>query len=127
MYVYICVCVCILNVVADAGCRGMVASRAIAAGETILSIPHALLMSFDTAVQCSIIRGVLARAKTSDEQLCERQVVALHLLLEKHKGAGSKWSAFIKSIPDSYGTLEYWSDEEVLLLQVCGGGARGGG
>ena len=51
------------------------------------------------------------RARSADERLCERQILALHLLVERQKGAKSKWQPFISSIPTAYSTLEYWRDE----------------
>ena len=46
---------------ADAGCRGMVATRDIAEGETIISIPQHLLMCADTALICPIVTDVLGK------------------------------------------------------------------
>jgi hypothetical protein len=102
---------------AGSGCRGMVATRAIAEGEVILSIPDHILMSADSAVQCSVVRALLLRANLAGEQLCERQVLSAHLLLERHKGASSKWCAFLSSLPMAYDTVEYWTDEDVASLQ----------
>jgi hypothetical protein len=98
-------------------CRGMVAARAIATGETILSIPGNLLMSADTALLCPKVLRMIEAARSAGEHLCERQILALHLLVERRKGASSKWSPFLASIPTAYNTLEYWQEEDVPLLQ----------
>ena len=103
---------------AQSGCRGMVAVRDIAEGEIILSIPRRLFMCADTALECPAVQMMMARARSARERLCERQVLALHLLLERDKGVASAWNAFIASIPASYTTLEYWSEEEVRGLQL---------
>lgn len=103
---------------AQSGCRGMVAVRDIAEGEIVLSIPRRLFMCADTALECPAVQMMMARARSARERLCERQVLALHLLLERDKGVASAWNAFIASIPASYTTLEYWSEEEVRGLQL---------
>ena len=102
---------------AGSGCRGMVASRPITKGEVILAIPSDILMSGDSAVQSPAVCAVLESAKCEGEQLCERQVLAAHLLLERHKGPSSKWHAFVASIPCAYDTVEYWTHDDVASLQ----------
>lgn len=97
----------------ESGCRGMVATRTIAESETILSIPRSLFMSADSALECPLLVDLLARARNAGQCLCERQILAVHLLLERHKGVKSKWRTFISSIPTEYSTLEYWRDADV--------------
>jgi hypothetical protein len=99
----------------EAGCRGMVATRAIAEGETILSIPRSLFMSADSALECPLVLNLLDRARNAGQCLCERQILAVHLLVERHKACKSKWMTFISSIPSEYSTLEYWRDAEVQV------------
>ena len=99
----------------EAGCRGMVATRAIAEGETILSIPRSLFMSADSALECPLVLDLLERARNAGQCLCERQILAVHLLVERHKACKSKWMTFISSIPSEYSTLEYWRDADVQV------------
>ena len=99
----------------EAGCRGMVATRAIAEGETILSIPRSLFMSADSALECPLVLDLLDRARNAGQCLCERQILAVHLLVERHKACKSKWMTFISSIPPEYSTLEYWRDADVQV------------
>ena len=50
--------------------------------------------------------------------MSERPILALHLLLEQEKGTASRWYPFLQSIPASYNTVEFWTEEEVEQLQL---------
>ena len=60
-------------------------------GEVVLEIPSHLLLSADSAMECRFVREVVKAASQEDEQLCERQLLSLHLLVEKWKAERSRW------------------------------------
>eukprot|EP00960_Hanusia_phi_P033326 750406-Hanusia_phi.AAC.3 len=72
-------------------CRGLKATRAIQEGEIVLEVPYNLLMSADSAMECRFVREIVKAASQEEEQLCERQVLSLHLLIEKWKAELSRW------------------------------------
>ncbi|KAJ1478854.1 hypothetical protein T484DRAFT_1903943, partial [Baffinella frigidus] len=102
----------------ESNCRGMVATRAIQEGEEVLRIPEELLMSIDTAMRSTQIRALTARAASSGVRLCERQLLSIHLLEERRRGAHSPWHHFIQTIPRSFDTVENWASEDVEALQL---------
>merc|ERR1711871_1369788 len=75
--------------------------------ETIVATPHALAMSTDTA----IMDPMLGPSLVSDKLIFERPtlVLALHVMLERKRGSGSKWKPYIDMLPRTFSVPYHWS------------------
>ena len=83
--------------------------------ETIVATPHALVMSTDTA----IMDASLGPSLVSDKLIFERPtlVLALHLMLERKRGGGSKWKPYIDTLPRTFSVPYHWSLNDFYALR----------
>ena len=77
---------------------GIVAARDIEADELIMSIPRALMMSFETALK-SPIGGLIARDPMLNSQ--RSLALSLHLFLER-MNPDSPWAVYIDTLPTKF-------------------------
>ena len=54
--------------------------------------------------------------KFSVESFRSSTVLSLFLVVESHRSKDSKWKEYIDSLPDTYTTASYWSEQEVTSL-----------
>ncbi|ETV98111.1 hypothetical protein H310_08855 [Aphanomyces invadans] len=89
-----------------------VAAFAIASGEEILSIPMEDVMSVHTAKH-----GRIHRLVDANPHLPPAVVLALHLLEERSLGPASKWHDFIQTLPTTFHSAIYLTDDEWDIIQ----------
>ena len=97
--------------------RGVhISSRAeIAKGKTLLRIPHRLLITVELA-KASPLGGLVASLPNIGSQA----ILAVFLLQERQKGAGSFWKAWLDVLPAAFSTLPmFFSSLELQELQGC--------
>merc|ERR1719445_2756208 len=101
--------------VADYGASGLglKVSRDLKEGEEVIRIPQKAMMSVNTAKASSI--GTLIE-KDPLLQTMPNVVLAIHLLIERNSPA-SLWEPYINSLPHSYTTVLYFSQEELEGLR----------
>lgn len=90
--------------------RGLKTLQYIASGDTIVNIPGKLLMTVETASKS--LFGWLFKRKC----FLTQQVLAAHLLFERHLEDESFWVKYIMSLPEKVGTPVFTSSEEVNAL-----------
>ncbi len=94
------------------GWRGCVALEPVAAGAVLLSVPAHLLMT------CVSARRADARFEDAARTLRPAALLALHLLHEAHKGAASRWHAYVRTLPRLYTDGGGFSGAEAAALQA---------
>jgi len=101
--------------VADYGDQGLGlrVSKDLNEGESVIRIPRKAMMSVDTAKASSI--GTLIE-RDPLLQTMPNVVLAIHLLIERNSPA-SLWEPYINSLPHSYTTVLYFSQEELEGLR----------
>ncbi|TRY75681.1 hypothetical protein TCAL_14603 [Tigriopus californicus] len=92
---------------------GLRATRDIAQSELVIAIPRKVIMSVDTARQSEMGRLI---EKDAMLQTMNNVTLALHLLLEKTSPA-SFWEPYINTLPPSYHTVLYYTEEEFNALK----------
>ncbi|OQR94953.1 hypothetical protein ACHHYP_00795 [Achlya hypogyna] len=90
----------------------VVAATPLAKGERSLSIPFQLTMNVHSA-RASDLAPLLAREST----LLHNEVLVLHLVYERLKGEASFWAPFLRTLPETFDTPIYWSQEEFHELK----------
>ena len=110
-----------VDVLVGEGERGVYATAAIAADETLVSMPFSSLFTVASPLQCPpelkdramLLVGALGRLGREDDAL------AVRLLFEKNElGPHSKWARHIAVIPESYPhTPHEWEEDELELLR----------
>ena len=100
--------------------RGMVAVRAIAAGEVVLRVPLARCVT--EAAARAALPELFAGAADDDDDVdppagvAREDVLACFLLAERAKGAASAWAECIAALPARYDGLVAWSAAEAAAL-----------
>lgn len=84
--------------------RGLRVTRALAAGDTVMSVPLDQCWSPDTARACPDLVGL--------EALPDEDIMALHLLVERSKGRKAWNAAHIASLPQAFDIASFWSEAE---------------
>lgn len=92
---------------------GLRATRDIAESELVIAIPRKVIMSVDTARQSEMGRLI---EKDAMLQTMNNVTLALHLLLEKTSPA-SFWEPYINTLPPSYHTVLYFTEQEFDALK----------
>lgn len=96
------------------GCgRGLVATEPIAAGEPLLRVPAALVLTAEAAVQQSL----LAQALLAGSSLPAWTVLALWLVEARAAGASHPWAPYLATLPESAGSVVSWPAEHVDWLR----------
>ncbi|ESO87310.1 hypothetical protein LOTGIDRAFT_210687 [Lottia gigantea] len=92
--------------------RGMMALSNFSPGDVIISLPFNLLITADTVLNSTIGHYI----KSYNPKLSLHQALALFLLFEKNKGEDSIWWNYLQTIPKSFTTVGYFSQEECVRL-----------
>ena len=95
--------------------RGLVTTRPVEAGETLMRVP--LMKCLSTA---SARRGAIAPAlaEISSPRVTVEAVVALHLLHELYvQGAASPWWPYVSILPADVGSPVMWAPRELAQLE----------
>ena len=87
--------------------RGMVAVRAIAAGEVVYRVPLA---------RCVTEAAARATLPELSESISREAALACFLLAERAKGEASAWAAALAAMPERYDCLVAWSAAEAAAL-----------
>ena len=87
--------------------RGMVAARAIAAGEVVYRVPLA---------RCVTEAAARAALPELSESISREAALACFLLAERAKGEASAWAAALAAMPERYDCLVAWSAAEAAAL-----------
>ncbi|KAG8336369.1 SET domain-containing protein 4 [Homalodisca vitripennis] len=90
--------------------RGLKALQHISSGDILATIPGKLLMTVETASK-SLFGDVFRRNK-----LLTQQVLAAHIVFEKHLGEKSFWANYISSLPEEIKTPVFSSSAEIEAL-----------
>ncbi|RHZ26093.1 hypothetical protein DYB37_006236 [Aphanomyces astaci] len=93
--------------------HGVVAAKAFVQGEHTLDIPFRLTMNVHSALSSDLAPLFASEAGT----LADVEILALHLMYEKHKGVASFWAPFIRSLPATFDTPIFWNDDQFAALQ----------
>jgi SET domain-containing protein 6 len=94
----------------DADNVGVVAANDIARNAVFLRVPLSLLMTGRSAIESSQILN------SQRENIRGRSMLAVHLMVERHKGAASRWHAYIDLLPRKFDIPMFWNDDERQLL-----------
>ncbi|ETW03236.1 hypothetical protein H310_05635 [Aphanomyces invadans] len=92
--------------------HGVVAAKAFVQGEHTLDIPFRLTMNVHSALASD-----LAAVFSNETNLADIEILALHLMYEKQKGTASFWAPFIRSLPATFDTPIFWTDEPFNALK----------
>ncbi|RHZ38529.1 hypothetical protein DYB26_013335 [Aphanomyces astaci] len=90
--------------------HGVVAAKAFVQGEHTLDIPFRLTMNVHSALSSDLAPLFASEAGT----LADVEILALHLMYEKHKGVASFWAP---SLPATFDTPIFWNDDQFAALQ----------
>jgi len=97
----------------DAADRGVFATAAVEECDVLVTVPWAALLKVQDVTETPF-----AELAGTAPGLREDDILALTLLFEKHeRGAESRWSRHIEMLPEAYGSLLFWSAEEVEGLR----------
>ena len=94
---------------------GVRARRALRRGERAMSVPKTLWITPESAMGDKDIGAAL---RDGDFELSPWIAVALQLLKERERGAGSKFAAYVKTLPEALDSPLFWSAEE--LSEIAG-------
>ncbi|KAG1710816.1 hypothetical protein DVH05_013541 [Phytophthora capsici] len=92
--------------------HGVFAKQNLSSGQVTLRVPFKLTMNTESASQ-SDIAPVLEKYP----QIPDDEVLALHLMHERSKGADSFFAPFIASLPTTFDLPVFWSELELNELQ----------
>ncbi|KAG8470428.1 hypothetical protein KFE25_008849 [Diacronema lutheri] len=107
--------------------RGQRTVRAIRAGETVLAVP------LDECWTVSAARAALGQAhapvlaaldRLPAPRVLKTPLLALHLLIERARGAGSPHHAHIQVLPREFDSPLHWTDDELAALHASPSGWR---
>ena len=100
---------------------GFVASRSIEHGQVILAVPEKLLMSTRTARACNEVQQVVAAlARLGSSALSDLELLNVHLVLERLRGAASFWHEYIDMLPRFYSLLAAFDEHELGVVPEDG-------
>eukprot|EP00793_Prasinoderma_coloniale_P003075 PRCOL_00006542-RA len=92
---------------------GLAAARPVAAGETLITLPRSLALTYGPGSDPALLAMI---AKVPEELWSVR--LALALLAERAKGDASRWAPYIATLPASYpGCPIFWGAEDLKALQ----------
>ncbi|KZS98467.1 SET domain-containing protein [Sistotremastrum niveocremeum HHB9708] len=94
--------------------RGVVALRDIQEGENLFTLPRSLTLSTHTSSLTSLFSLDAWKSHKLDKNWTG---LVLCMLWEAAQGPESKWFHYIASLPDSFETPMFWSEEELLELR----------
>jgi Rubisco LSMT substrate-binding/SET domain len=95
--------------------RGVIASKALAAKDTVLHVPADLVLTPKTLFDRN---DFTESEKRLLSQLSAEEGLQLALMLERAKGKSSRWHLYIQLLPASVPVPASWSIEELALLET---------
>lgn len=99
---------------AATGRRGIFAADNLEAGDVVLRVPHALIL---TADGLPAHMDKLCGSHFAVDVMNRQSQMAATLLLERAKGSESAWRPMIDVLPEDFDTPVWWSPEAVELLR----------
>eukprot|EP00965_Chrysotila_dentata_P096886 3201961-Pleurochrysis_carterae.AAC.2 len=97
--------------------RGLRCLRAVREGEILAAAPLSECWSADAALAASEMCEVLAALQARNVRLPEHALIALHILVEKSRGALSPRAAHVSQLPTQFDSTLFWTDSEISSLQ----------
>lgn len=94
--------------------RGLMTNKRLRSGDLVISVPESMLISSKTANQSKI--GKQLSELNLKPALSVKQMLCSFLLYEKYRGRTSFWYPYIKTLPKSFNTPAYFSEEEIQPL-----------
>ena len=98
------------------GERGVFARRPIAKGALLLRLPRSAVLSASDGCSATSLAWMPAAARALSPVLR----VALCILRECALGETSDWAPYLATLPDSYNTLEFWTQTQLEALRGTG-------
>ena len=95
--------------------RGLMTNKSLIHGDIVISVPENMLITLKTANESKIGRQ-LSKLQTKHLDLSTKQMLCVFLLYEKYRGRNSFWYPYITTLPKSFTTPAYFSEEEIQLL-----------
>lgn len=92
--------------------RGLITCKTLNGGDLVISVPEEMLITTKTAEQSEIGKQLLKLHVKLNPLL----VLCVFILHEKHRGKKSFWSPYISTLPRSFNTPAYFSEEELNTL-----------
>ncbi|NWI91121.1 SETD4 protein, partial [Pitta sordida] len=92
--------------------RGLMATKALQAGDLILSLPEECLLTTGTVLS-SCLGGYIRRWKPPVSPLV---ALCTFLMAERHAGDRSPWKPYLDVLPKTYSCPVWWEQEAVDLL-----------
>lgn len=111
----------LISIPSGSSYRGLVAARDLSPGDALAVVPAKLLLSATGSARRDCTLGPLLRRRALDHQtppLTHHQILAIHLLLERHKGRESAWFPYLRELPSSYTVLAAWPRSARRELQA---------
>ena len=94
--------------------RGLMTSKKLIHGDKVISVPGNMLITLKTANESKI--GIQLSKLQTKHLLSTKQMLCVFLLYEKYRGRSSFWYPYIATLPKSFNTPAYFSEEEIKLL-----------
>jgi hypothetical protein len=99
--------------------RGVVTSKDISTGSTLLVVPQPALITASCAMDMPHLRAFFSRLGLTT--MLEDDTLALTLLYERHAmKEKSRWATYLAALPTSYDLPFYWSASEIDALAGTG-------
>lgn len=96
--------------------RGMIATRKITEGESIISVPWQLLITTSTALKSNVGRLLERMLQWANVKLSRKCILCLYVAYLKYLGEKSFWYPYIATLPKEFNTPCYFSDDELKIL-----------
>ncbi|KAK2560011.1 SET domain-containing protein 4 [Acropora cervicornis] len=94
--------------------RGLMTNKNLIQGDKVISVPGNMLITLKTANESKI--GIQLSKLQTKHLLSTKQMLCVFLLYEKYRGRSSFWYPYIATLPKSFNTPAYFSEEEIQLL-----------
>ena len=92
--------------------RGLMACKKLNTGDLVISVPEEMLITTKTAKQSEIGKQLTQL----HVQLNSLVLLCVFILYEKYRGKSSFWYPYISTLPRSFNTPAYFSEEELDAL-----------
>ncbi|XP_064628758.1 SET domain-containing protein 4-like [Lineus longissimus] len=95
--------------------RGLLTKAHLRPGDDIISVPSKLLITTHTALN-SYVGEAIKKYGFGSEEISPQLILCLFLAYEKRRGNKSFWYPYISSLPASFSTTAFFTDEERQCL-----------